>query len=173
MLLGHRSFVVLDGSVSGFTSSDSDHLFDRHHENLSITDFVGPGGFHNRFNRHVDQRVVDHALNLHLGQKVHHVFRTAIKLGMSFLTAKTFDLGHGHPLNTDFCECLSHFVKFEGLIIATTCFIFSPEIFSEILLLKSVFIGDREPPIPSESDFCHLGADRRLTALIFRTADHS
>ena len=114
MLLGHRSFVVLDGSVSGFTSSDSDHLFDRHHENLSITDFVGPGGFHNRFNRHVDQRVVDHALNLHLGQKVHHVFRTAIKLGMSFLTAKTFDLGHGHPLNTDFCECLSHFVKFDS-----------------------------------------------------------
>jgi hypothetical protein len=59
------------------------------------------------------------------------------------------------------------------LIIATTCFIFSPEIFSEILLLKSVFISDREAPIPPESDFCHLRSDRRLAALVFRTADHS
>ena len=113
--LRHRSFVLLDGSVSGFTSSDSNHLFDRHHENLSVADLVGTGGFHNRFDRHVDQRVVDHALNLHLGQKVHDVLRTTVKFGMSFLTAETFDLGHGHTLNTNFCECLSHFVKFEGL----------------------------------------------------------
>ena len=57
----------------------------------------------------------DERLSYHLGQKVHDVLRTTVKFGMSFLTAETFDLGHGHTLNTNFCECLSHFVKFEGL----------------------------------------------------------
>ena len=39
--------------------------------------------------------VLDHHLDLHLGQEVDHVFGAAVELGVALLAAEALDLGHG------------------------------------------------------------------------------
>ncbi len=58
-------------------------------------------------------------LNFHFRQKIHHILRTAVQLGMAFLAAKTFHLSDRHAGNTDFSQCSRTSSSLKGLIIAS------------------------------------------------------
>ena len=45
--------------------------------------------------------VLDHHLDLHLGQEVDHVLGAPVELGVALLPAEALDLGHGHALEAD------------------------------------------------------------------------
>ena len=68
-----------------------------------------------RGDRRVDLVVGQNHLDFHLGKEVHHVFGAAVKLGMTFLAAKSLDLDHAQALNADVLQGLFYFVQLEGL----------------------------------------------------------
>ena len=45
----------------------------------------------------LDIAVLDHDLDLHLGQEIDHVFGAAVELGMAALSAESLDLRDCHP----------------------------------------------------------------------------
>src|SRR5579883_367453 len=103
-----RVFALLAGA-------DADGLVDRADEDLAVADAAGMGGVLDRLDRALHQRVLHHHLDLHLGQEIDDVFGPAIELGMAFLPAEAFGLGHGDALNADLVERLLHLVELEGL----------------------------------------------------------
>ncbi len=50
----------------------------------------------------------------HFRQKIHHILRAAVQLGMAFLAAKTFHLSDRHAGNADFSQCFADIVQLEG-----------------------------------------------------------
>ncbi len=59
--------------------------------------------------------IAEHNLDLHLGQKIHDVFRPAVKLGVPLLPAKTLGFRNRDALQPDFLQRLLHLVEFEWL----------------------------------------------------------
>jgi hypothetical protein len=59
--------------------------------------------------------VLHHDLELHLGDEIHHVRRSAVDLFLTPRATEAFDLGHGHPLHSDLRERVLHFVELERL----------------------------------------------------------
>src|SRR5690606_37323775 len=49
-----------------------------------------------------------------LRQEVHGVLAAAVNLGMTLLTAKTFDFRYGHPFDSQLGEGFLHFLQLEG-----------------------------------------------------------
>lgn len=70
---------------SGFTSTDTDDLFDVLHENFSVADFSGTCRFQDGFDSQIKHAVVDDDLDFHFWQEIDHVFGTPIEFGMAFL----------------------------------------------------------------------------------------
>src|SRR5437773_7816520 len=75
--------------------SDADGLFDRHHEDFAVADFVRARGVHDGLHGALDKDVVEHDLDLDLGQEVDHVLCPAIDLGVSLLPPEALHLGDG------------------------------------------------------------------------------
>src|SRR6056297_3320293 len=97
------------------TGADADRLFDRADENLAIADLVGLRGVDDGLYGGIDLIVVEHHVDLYLGQEIHHVFGPAIKFGMAFLAPEPLDLDHRKALNACFLHRFLHLVEFEGL----------------------------------------------------------
>ena len=53
------------------------------------------------FQSSIDELFGNCNFKLYLGQKIHYVFRTSVEFGMTLLSAKTFDFGNRHTLNTN------------------------------------------------------------------------
>jgi len=104
---GLNSFFVFFAGTNTYYASHIEY------KNLAVTDFSGLGGFHDRFHAGIDNIVRHHDLNLHLWQKIDHVFRAAIEFGMAFLTTKTFYLGHGHTGDPYFGKRFAHVIQLE------------------------------------------------------------
>src|SRR6056297_2460074 len=86
--------------------ADADRLFDGADENLAVDDRLYGG---------IDLIVVEHDVDLHLGQEVHHIFGPAIEFGMALLTAEPLDLDNRKALNASFLQRFLHLVELEGL----------------------------------------------------------
>src|ERR1700730_17615432 len=104
-----------DGVQSGFPGSDPNGFFDVGDENLAVADPPGLGGATDRLDGFFDHVVAEHNLDLHLGEKIHDVFRSAVELGMSFLPAEALGFRHGDALQPDLLQGLLHLVELEGL----------------------------------------------------------
>ena len=52
---------------------------------------------------------------IHLRQKIHGVFATAVDLRVPLLAAKAFHFGDRHALDADSGQSFFHFLEFEGL----------------------------------------------------------
>ena len=65
----------------------------------------------------IEHFFIDRDFELHLGQKIHDVFRSAVKLSVSLLTAESLDLGHGDALHADLGERIAHVVKLGTALI--------------------------------------------------------
>ena len=96
-----------------FARADADGLKDVGHEDLAVADLAGLGGAHDRVGDLLELRVVDHDLDLHLGQKVDHVLGAAIKLGVALLSAEAAHVCDGHALQACILKRLFHIIQFE------------------------------------------------------------
>ena len=63
----------------------------------------------------LDQGVVDHDLDLHLGQEAHGVLGAAIDLGLALLAAEAFDLADRQALDAERGQRVAHLVQLERL----------------------------------------------------------
>ena len=63
----------------------------------------------------VDVVGLDHDLHLDLGQKIDHVFRAAIQLGMAFLPPEPLRLQHRDALQANLVQRVLHLIQFERL----------------------------------------------------------
>ena len=87
-----------DCAVVGLARADAHGLFDGRDEDLAVADLAGSGRADDGLDSLVHGAGRHHDLDLHLRQEAHRVFGPAVDLRMPFLTAVTFDLGHGHAL---------------------------------------------------------------------------
>src|SRR6185437_698504 len=98
-----------------FARSNPYHLIQRRDENLAVADLAGARGMADRFHRAFDQVVGQRDLQFHLGQEIHHVFRTAIKFRVALLAPEALDLGDGDAVHPDIGQRLAHVVQLEWL----------------------------------------------------------
>src|SRR5439155_23418220 len=91
----------LDGIRAALAGADTDRLVDRRDKDLAVADPAGMRRLLDRLDRALDQRLLHDDLDLHLRQKVDHVFGPAIELGVALLAAEPLGLGDRDPLDAD------------------------------------------------------------------------
>src|ERR1700751_3663958 len=104
-----------DRVCAGFAGADPDGLLDLRYKYLAIADAAGLGRAADRLDRRTEILIRDDDLDLHLGQKVHDVFRAAIELCMALLAAEAFRFEDGDALDTRLLQRLLHLIKLERL----------------------------------------------------------
>src|SRR5207253_3172147 len=104
-----------DGVQAGFAGPDADGFLDVGDEDLAVADAAGLRRATDRLDGFFDHVVAEHNLDFYLGEKIHHILRPAIELGMAFLTAEALGLGDGDTLQSDLLQRLLYLVEFEGL----------------------------------------------------------
>src|SRR3989344_1773699 len=105
----------LERIFAGFAGADAGNLFEIGHEDLAVADLVGAGRLDDRLDHAIEHFLVDRDLEFHLGQKIHDVFRPAVKLGVSLLAAEPLDFRDGDALHPDLGERVAHLVALEGV----------------------------------------------------------
>src|SRR3954462_14751855 len=110
-----RRVVSSDRVGSGLAGADADRLLDARYKNLAIADAAGLGSLADRLDGVVDEIVVEHDLELHLGEEVDHVLRPAIELRVALLPAEALGLDDGDALQPDLLQRLFDLVELEGL----------------------------------------------------------
>ncbi len=126
---GGKHFAVvahLDCVGSPVAGPDSDRLLHVENEDLSVADAAGPRGILDRLNYIFDERIFDHHLDLHLGEKVDHIFGAAVKLGMPLLPAEALDLGDRDARTPTSCRASFTSSSLNGLMIASIFFTAAP-----------------------------------------------
>src|SRR5579883_365568 len=100
---------------AAFTGADADRLLDRRDEDLAVADLAGVRRLLDRLDRALDLAVLDHDLDLHLGQEAHQVLGAAIDLGLALLAAEALHLAHRQAADADARQRIAHLVKLERL----------------------------------------------------------
>src|SRR5262245_4347413 len=95
--------------------ADADDLFDRGDEDLAVADAAGAGGLLDGLAGAFHLVVLEHDLQLHLGQEIDHVLGAAIELRMALLAAEALGLRHRDALDADLVQGLLHVVELERL----------------------------------------------------------
>ena len=90
-------------------------LLDRGDEDLAIADLARPRGLDDRLDGAIDETVGDDELDLHLRQKVDHVFGSPVELGVPLLASEALDLGHRESRDTDLGQRFADLVQLERL----------------------------------------------------------
>ncbi len=103
------------GVAAGFTGADANDLFERRDEDLAVADLARACCGFDRFDGAFDQGFRHGRLDLHLGQKIDHVFRAAVQLGVALLPTETLDFGDGDARHPDARQGLAHLVQLERL----------------------------------------------------------
>src|ERR1700722_105071 len=111
----YKSMPRLNGVCPFLTSADTYYFLDRGNENLSVADLTAMRGMLNSVDGAVEQRVLDHDLDLHLRQEIDDIFRAPIKLGMALLPAIALRLGNSKPLDANLVQGLLNIFKLERL----------------------------------------------------------
>src|SRR5215208_6875290 len=104
-----------DRIQSGFPRSDPDRFLNVGDKNLAVPDPAGLGSTADRVHGFFDHVVGKNNFDLHLGQKIHHVFGATIKLRVSLLASEAFGLDDRDPLQSDLLKSLLHLVELERL----------------------------------------------------------
>src|SRR5262249_41718006 len=84
-------------------------------EDLAVADLAGVRRLLDGLDGALDLAVVDHDLDLHLGQETHQVFGAAIDLGLALLATEPLDLAHRQAGHADARQGIAHLVEFERL----------------------------------------------------------
>jgi hypothetical protein len=104
---------VSDGVGAGLAGSDADCLFDVGDKNLAIANTAGLGSIADCLDGLVHHVGSKNDLDFDLRQEVDNVFSATVKLGVTFLTAKSLGLGHCDALQADFLKSFFDLIEFE------------------------------------------------------------
>src|SRR5215467_1124896 len=107
--------VSLNRIQTGFTGSDANGFLYLGDENLSIANAAGLCSAPYGVDRLVDHIVAQHDLDLHLRQKIDHVFRAAIQLRVSLLASEPLRLRDRNALKSNFLQSLLYFIELKRL----------------------------------------------------------
>src|SRR5262245_9139913 len=110
-----HSGAPLDRVRAALPGTDADRLVDRRDKNLAVADPTGMRSLLDRFDRAFDQALLHHDFDLHLWQKVDHVFGSAVEFGMSLLSPETLGLGDGDTFDADLVKRFLHLVELKWL----------------------------------------------------------
>src|SRR5690625_5285807 len=99
---------------AGFARPYAHNMLERTHKNLAVTDLVGASRLFYGLDGDVHQLIGQGHLEFDLGQKVGHILRTSVELGMTFLPSETFYSGHGEALHAHPREGFTHLIELEG-----------------------------------------------------------
>src|SRR6516225_1839979 len=145
---------------AALAGADADRLVDRRDKYLAVSDPAGMRGLLDRLDRALDQRLLHHDLDLHLRQKVDHIFGPAIEFGVTLLAPETLGLGDGDTLDADFVKRLLHLVELEG-------FDDRLDLFHRIL----VSLNPRQRPRhPVKHNLCHRLPRPEMTRVLSQSA---
>jgi hypothetical protein len=118
-MIGRYRITILsewsDGVSSAVPGSNADRLLNVHDEDLAVPDAPRAGRIFNGLDHIVDEAVFDHDLDLHLGQKVDHIFSAPIEFGVPFLTSEPLDLADRDSRDPDVVKRILHVVELERL----------------------------------------------------------
>src|SRR5258707_10504911 len=95
---------------AGLASADADRLLDGRDEDLAVADLAGARRPADRLDRTLDHGIVDHDLDLDLGQEAHRVLRTAIDFGLTLLPAEALHFAHRQALDAERRQRVPHLV---------------------------------------------------------------
>src|SRR5258708_4698568 len=107
--------MTLESVRARLAGADAQRLLDRRDEDLAVTDLAGVGGLLDRLDGALDLGVVDHDLDLHLGQEAHQVLGAAIDLGLALLAAEALDLADGQARDAHAGQRIGPLVELERL----------------------------------------------------------
>src|SRR5829696_2368151 len=104
-----------NGVGAALAGADAQRLLDGRDEDLAVADPAGLGGVSDRLDDALGETVLDHHLELHLGEEVDDIFGAAIELGMALLAPEPLRLGDGDSRHADLVQRLLHLVELERL----------------------------------------------------------
>src|SRR5262249_34329613 len=94
-------------------SANADHLVDAGDEDFSVSDAPRMGRLLDRLDGALHHLVLQHDLDLYLGQEVDDVLGAAVELGMALLPAEALGLGDGDAFDAGLVEGIFHLVELE------------------------------------------------------------
>src|SRR5215813_10746156 len=100
---------------AGLAGADADRLLDAGDEDLAVADLAGAGRLADRLDRTLDHGVVDHDLDLDLGQEAHRVLGPTIDLGLAFLPTEASHFAHRQTLDAERRQGIPHLFQLERL----------------------------------------------------------
>jgi hypothetical protein len=103
----------LNRRVVFFAGADTNHARDIEDKDLTVADFAGLRRTDNGIHAGVDDIIGDNDFDFHFRQKIDHILRAAIQLGMPLLAAKAFHFRYRHPGDADFGQRFTHVIQFE------------------------------------------------------------
>src|SRR5690554_2023500 len=101
----------LDGVGAGLASADANDFGKRLNKDFAVADLAGFCRLSDGFYRLVHHVVGDCHFQLYFGKKIDNIFGTTVELGVAFLAAKAFYLGHSHALHPDVGQGVAHVVQ--------------------------------------------------------------
>src|SRR3569623_705321 len=102
---------ALEGRRAGLAGADAGDREKVEHEDLAVADAARLGARADGRNDAVGLSVIDCDLDLELGKEVHRIFGAAVDFGMALLAAIAFDFGHGHAVDVERIQRLTHLLK--------------------------------------------------------------
>src|SRR5476651_2841497 len=81
--------------------ADADGLLDGADEDLAVADLAGMRGLLDRLDSSLYLGVIDHDLDLHLGQEADEILGTTIDLGLALLATETLHFADREAGNAD------------------------------------------------------------------------
>src|SRR5882724_2380500 len=105
----------LQSAVAAFLVANPNGVIDSREENFSVSDFPGARGSSNRLHNFFHHVIGQDDFEFYLGNQVHRVFASPIKLGMSFLPAVAPSFKHGHAFDANFMQGVFHYIQLRDL----------------------------------------------------------
>ena len=108
------TFRSLESVYSTFASSDTSDAFHFSDPHLSITDFLGSCRLNKAVNDSICVRGINQYFDPNLGDKIHVIFSSAIRLSVTSLTTKPPDLRCSKALNVGVLQSFNNSLKAVG-----------------------------------------------------------
>src|SRR5580765_4297629 len=101
----------LERAVTAFLIANPNCIIDSREENFSVSDLPGARRSCNRLHNFFNHVIGQHDLEFYLGNQVHGVFASPIKLGVSFLPTVAAGFKYGHALDANLMEGVFHYIE--------------------------------------------------------------
>ena len=90
-------------------------MLDIENEDFAVADPPRPRSILDRFDHIVRKTVLDHDFDFYLGQKIDHIFGSAIEFCVALLAAEAFDFSYSDSRNSNVMKCVFHVIELERL----------------------------------------------------------